>query len=131
MHAVLTVDRAGSGSSAAKLELGGGLGATRLTLNGDATGDPAHLGAAVVRVTGRLDADDGSALVQLFNLDRVLAVDQLPGQLTLSASGPLDGAVRVNGLAAAGGFSAAVDGALHLSAEQPPDGELANKSHGL
>ena len=60
----------------------------------------------------------------------VLAVDQLPGQLTLSASGPLDGAVRVNGLAAAGGFSAAVDGALHLSGEQAPDRQLANKSVG-
>ena len=127
VHAALTVDRAGS-SSAAKFELGGGLGAARLTLNGDATGDPAHLGAAVVRVTGRLDADDGGALVQLFNLDRVLAVDQLPGQLTLSASGPLDGAVRINGLAAAGGFSAAVDGALHLSAEQPPTGSLQIKA---
>ena len=34
----------------AKFELGGDLGATRLTLNGDATGDPEHLGAAVVRV---------------------------------------------------------------------------------
>ena len=128
VHAVLTVDRAGSSSSAAKFELGGGLGATRLTLNGDATGDPAHLGAAAVHVAGRLDADDGGALVQLFNLDRILAVDQLPGQLTLSASGPLNGAVRINGLAAAGGFSAAVDGALHLSAEQPPTGSLQIKA---
>ena len=39
VHAALTVDRAGGGNSAAKLELGGDFGATRLTLNGDATGD--------------------------------------------------------------------------------------------
>ena len=128
VHAVLTVDRAASGSSAVKFDLGGDLGATRLTLNGDATGDPAHLSAAALRVNGRLDADDGGALVQLFSLDRVLAVDQLPGQLTLSASGPLDGAVRVNGLVAAGGFSAAVDGALHLSGEQAPTGSLQIKA---
>ena len=61
-------------------------------------------------------------------LDRVLAVDQLPGQLTLSASGPLDGDVRVKGLAAAGGFSAAVDGLLHLSGEQAPTGRLQIKA---
>ena len=128
VHAVLTVDRAGSGSSAAKFELGGDLGATRLTLNGDATGDPAHLSSAVVRVAGRLDADDGGALVKLFNLDRVLAVDQLPGQLTLSAGGPLDGVVRVNSVASAGGFSAAVDGALHVNGERAPTGSLQIKA---
>jgi uncharacterized protein involved in outer membrane biogenesis len=128
VHAVLTVDRANGGSSAAKFELGGDLGATRVTLNGDATGDPTHPGATVVRMTGRLDADDGGALVQLFNLDRVLAVDQLPGQLTLSASGALDGAVRVNGVAAAGGFSAAVDGALHLNGGQTPTGSFQIKA---
>ena len=128
VHAALTVDRASGGSSAAKFELGGDLGAMRLILNGDATGDPTHLSSAVVRITGRLDADDGGALVRLFNLDRILAVDQLPGQLTLSASGPFDGAVRVNGLAAAGGFSAAVDGALHLSSEQAPTGSLQIKA---
>ncbi len=128
IHAALTVDRASGGSSTAKFELGGDLGATRLALNGDATGDPMHLPAAVLHVAGRLDADDGEALVRLFSLDRVLAVDQLPGQLTLSASGQLDGAVRVNGLAAAGGFSAAVDGALHLSAQQVPTGSLQIKA---
>jgi uncharacterized protein involved in outer membrane biogenesis len=128
VHAALTVDRANGGNSVAKFELGGDLGATRLTLNGEATGDPAHLSSAVMRIAGRIDADDGGALVRLFNLDGVLAVDQLPGQLTLSASGPLDGAVHVNGLAAAGGFSAAVDGALHLSGEQAPTGSLQIKA---
>ena len=127
VHAALTVDRAGGGNSAVKFELGGDLGATRLALNGDATGSPTHLGSAIVRMTSRLDADDGGALVQLFNLDRILAVDELPGQLTLSANGPLDGAVRVNGLAAAGGFSAAINGALHLSGEQAPTGSLQIK----
>ena len=117
---MLTVDRAAAGGTAgtaAKLELGGTLGALRLTLNGEATGEPAHPEAAVIRVNGRLDADDGAALVRLLNLDRVLAVDQLPGQMTISANGPLNGDVRVNGLATAGGFSAAATGTLHLSGE--------------
>lgn len=128
VHAVLTVDRAGRTNSAAKFELGGDLGATRLTLNGDATGNPAHLPSVVMHIAGRLDADDGEALVRLVSLDRMLTVDQLPGQLTFSVSGQFDRAVRVTGLAAAGGFSAAVDGALHLSAEQVPTGSLEIKA---
>ena len=68
----------------------------RLTLNGEATGMPAQAEAAVLRVTSRLDADDGGALVRLLDLDRVVAVDQLPGQMTLSANGPLNGEIRVN-----------------------------------
>ena len=108
MHGVLTIDRPGKGGgntgSVAKLDLGGTLGALRLTLNGEAAGAPAHPDAAIVRVTSRLDADDGGALVRLLDLDRVLAVDQLPGQMTISANGPLNGDIRVSGLAAAGGF---------------------------
>ena len=123
MHGVLTIDRAGkagsTGGSTAKLDLGGTLGALRLTLSGEATGAPAHAEAAVIRVSSRLDADDGGALVRLLDLDRVLAVDQLPGQMTVSANGPLNGDVRINGLATAGGFSAAAEGMLHLRGEAP------------
>ena len=123
MHGVLTIDRPGKGGgntgSVAKLDLGGTLGALRLALNGEAAGAPAHLDAAVVRVTSRLDADDGGALVRLLDLDRILAVDQLPGQMTISANGPLNGDIRVSGLAAAGGFSAAAEGMLHLRGEAP------------
>jgi large subunit ribosomal protein L24 len=123
MHGVLTIDRpgkaGGNASSVAKLEIGGTLGALRLTLNGEATGVPAHFDAALVRVTGRFDADDGAALVRLLDLDRILAVDQLPGQMTISAHGPLNGDIRVSGLAAAGGFSAAAEGMVHLHGEAP------------
>ncbi len=130
VHGVLTVDRAaGVAGSAAKLDLGGMLGALRLALNGEAAGDAARPAAAAVRVTGRFDADDGSALLRLLGLDRVIAVDQLPGQMTLALNGPLDGDVHVNGVAAAGGFSAAVDGALKLTGgEQAPTGSLRLKA---
>src|SRR5208282_4946363 len=85
MHGTLTVDRVAVAGTTAKLELGGDVGALRLALNGDATGELAHPGAAVVRIASRLDTDDGGALVRLLDLDRVLAVDQLPGELTMSA----------------------------------------------
>src|SRR5262249_59491136 len=114
MHGALTIERTGKTGSVARLALGGNLGAMRLTLNGEATGTPAQADAALLRVTGRLDADDGGALVRLLALDRVLAVDQLPGQMTLTANGPLNGEIRVNALAAAGGVSAVAHGAVHL-----------------
>ena len=128
VHGVLTVDRAVAAGTVAKLDLAGDMGALRLALNGDATGDLAHPGAAIVRITSRLQADDGGALVRLLDLDRVLAVDQLPGEMTMSAAGPLDGDVRVKGLAAAGGFSVAVEGMLHPSGDGAPTGRLQVKA---
>lgn len=128
VHGVLTVDRATLAGTAAKFNIGGDVGALRLTVSGETTGEPARPAAAVVHVASRLDADDGGALLRLLDLDRVVAVDQLPGQLTLSANGPLDGAVHVNGLATAGGFSVALDGKLHLTGEQAPTGSLYVKA---
>ena len=128
MHGALTIERAGKAGSVARLALGGNLGAMRLTLNGEATGAPAQAEAALLRVTGRLDADDGGALVRLLALDRLLAVDQLPGQMTLTANGPINGEIRVNALAAAGGFSAVADGAMHLRGEGAPTGSLQLKA---
>ena len=128
VHAVLNVDRAGNSNTLAKLDLAGSVGAMRLTLNADATGEMAHPGAALIHLTGRLDADDGAALTRLLALDHVLAVDQLPGQMTVSLSGPLGGDVHVNALAAAGGFSAAADGILHLDAQPGPTGSVQIKA---
>ncbi|HMK70866.1 MAG TPA: AsmA family protein [Xanthobacteraceae bacterium] len=127
VHSVLTVDRAATAGTVAKLDLVGDAGALRLILNGDATGALAHPDAATVRVAGRLQADDGGALTRLLHLDRVLAVDQLPGEMTISAAGPLDGDLRVNGLAAAGGFAVAVEGVLHPSGADAPTGRLQVK----
>ncbi len=124
VHGVLTIDRAASARTIAKVDLGGSLGAMRLTLNGEATGSAADPAAAMVRLSSRLDADDGGALVRLLDLDRVIAVDQLPGQMTVSASGPFNGGLQFNALATAGGFSAAAEGKLHLSGSGAPTGSL-------
>ena len=48
--------------------------------------------------------------------------------MTLTANGPLDGEVRVTGLATAGGFSAAAQGGLHLGAKPAPTGSLQVKT---
>ncbi len=121
LHATLTVDRATAGSNA-KLDLNGQLGLLRVALNGEASGAPAHFGESQVRIDGRLDADDGTALTALFGLDHVVGVDQLPGRITLSASGPLNGELRIDGDAATSGATAAVRGTLRLSGEPAPAG---------
>jgi large subunit ribosomal protein L24 len=127
LHGVLVLDRAVPAGTSAKLTLDGGVGATRLTLNGEAKGELAQPGAAIVRIDSRLDADDGGALSRLLGLDRIVAVDQLPGQMTMSATGPLNGDLHVNGLASAGGFSVTADGVLRVS-EQAPTARLQVKA---
>jgi large subunit ribosomal protein L24 len=124
LHGVLTLDRAVTAGTVGKLELGGQVGALRVSLDGEATGEPGRLGDAVVHVVSRFDGDDGGALTRLLGLDRVLAVDQLPGQMTISADGPLNGDLHVKGLATAGGFAASVAGALRFAGDNAPAGKL-------
>ena len=90
LHGTLTVDHGADAGAVAKLDLDGQAGALHLSLNGEAKGEPDRLGEAVVRLDSRLDGIDGTALTRLLGLDGALAVDQLPGQMTISASGPLE-----------------------------------------
>jgi large subunit ribosomal protein L24 len=122
LHGTLTVERAATAGSTVKLDLNGQLGLMRIALDGAATGEPAKLGDANVRIDSRLDADDATALATLFGLDRAVAVDQLPGRVTLSAVGPLNGELRVDGEASASGFTAAARGALRSNGTETPTG---------
>jgi large subunit ribosomal protein L24 len=115
VHAVLDVESAAASASTADLHLSGSLAAMRIALDGKATGPAAHPGAAAVQIDSRVDADNGADLITLMGLDRVLAVDQLPGRLTLAAKGPLNGDVGVSGKVEASGLDSAVTGTLHLS----------------
>jgi large subunit ribosomal protein L24 len=122
LHGTLTVERAATAGSTAKLDLNGQLGLMRVALNGEVAGEPAKLGEANVRIDSRLDADDGTALATLFGLNGIVAVDQLPGRVTLSAVGPLNGELRVDGEASASGFTAAARGAARLNGKEAPAG---------
>ncbi len=126
LHGTLTVERAATAGSTAKLDLNGQLGLMRVALNGAVTGEPAKLGEANVRIDSRLDADDATTLAALFGLNRVVAVDQLPGRVTLSAAGPLNGELRVDGEASASGFTAAVRGAAAIERQGGAYGHVPN-----
>ena len=102
----------------------GNLAAMHLTASGIVTGEPSQLGAANVKIDGKLNAADGSALVALLGLDRVLGVDQLPGSLTVSAAGPLNGDIRVDANLAASGLGSAMQGTLRLAGDAVPWAKL-------
>jgi large subunit ribosomal protein L24 len=121
---VLDVKPAATSGSTATLHIGGNLATMQIAVDATAGGEPAHAGAADIKLNGRLDADDGTALVQLFGLDRFLTVDRLPGRLVFSASGPLDGDLQVNGRLAASGLGAGAEGRLHLAGAAPVSGTL-------
>ncbi len=124
MHAVLNLEHTASGGSTAALSVNGDLATMRLGITGKANGEPSHFAAAAVQIDGRIDADDGSALMALLGLDRVIAVDQLPGQLTLAAAGPLGGDIRIDGKVGASGLDAAVRGTLRVNGDHGPSAQL-------
>ena len=124
VHAVLNIAHAAAAGSSATLAVNGDLAAMRLVIAGKASGEPSHLGAAAVQIDGRVDADDGSALVAMLGLDRVVGVDQLPGEIAFSAAGTPDGELRVDGKVGASGLDSAVSGTLRLSADHGPWAQL-------
>jgi uncharacterized protein involved in outer membrane biogenesis len=124
VHAVLDVERAPTSGSTADFHLSGSLAALRVAIDAKANGQPAHLNDTAIQIDSRIDADDGGALLALLGLDRVLAVDQLPGRLTLSATGPLDGDIRVDGKVEASGLDSSIAGTVHFLDDGTPSGQL-------
>jgi hypothetical protein len=120
VHAALIVQRGSPSGSVAQLQINGNLAAMRLAASGTATGEPSQLGATNIKIDARLDSPDGSALVALLGLDRVIGVDQLPGSLTVSAAGPLNGDVRVDSKISTSGFGSTTQGTLRLTGDSIP-----------
>ena len=116
LHAGLTIDGAASATQA-KLGIEGSLGKVRIALNGQANADPIALSFGAMRLDGKLEADDGKALVALLGLDRVVAVNAGPGVLTVNASGPARGELRFDGRLTGGGLEASASGAADLFAD--------------
>jgi len=120
-----TLDMAGAPANAAtahataKLDIAGHIGAVRVNVAVGATGDPGALAAADVRVEGQLDADDGAALLALIGLDRIAVADKQPGRITLTAAGPLNRDIRIDGKIVAAPIEANGQGVVHFLGDQP------------
>jgi hypothetical protein len=123
LRAAVSVDPAPAAGAAAKIKIDGRAGAFRLAMQGDAAGandgikldDLGALARARVDLSGRLDADDAAALIELIGLDRFLAVDKRPARLTLAVKGPLDGGLAVDAQLAAGALNIASNGSVHVA----------------
>ena len=132
LRASLSVDPATAGGANAKLKIEGRAGSFRVALQGDAgtAGDAfklenlAALAAAKLNLSGRLDADDGAALIELIGLDRFIAVDKRPARLVVAAKGPLDGDLGVDAQLAAGALNVATKGTIRVPVRASPSAEL-------
>jgi uncharacterized protein involved in outer membrane biogenesis len=118
LHAQFTIEGAAAATKG-KLEIEGRLGKVRVALNGQGRVDPVALTAGDMRLNGKLEADDGKVLVAMLGLDRLLAVEQGPGALTLAANGPARGELHVDGRLTAGGLEANASGTARLFADRP------------
>src|SRR5262249_45268364 len=132
LQASLSVDPAAAGSANAKLKVDGRAGTFRVALQGDAgtasdafkLENLATLGAAKVNLNGRLDADDGAALIEAIGLDRLVAVDKRPARLAVAAEGPRDGGLLVDGQLAAGALNIATKGTVRVPVRASPSADL-------
>jgi uncharacterized protein involved in outer membrane biogenesis len=116
LHARLSIESAAA-TTLAKLAIDGSLGKLRLALNGQANADPIALSLGDIKLDGKLEAEDGKALVAVLGLDRTVGVDSGPGTLSVRASGPLRGELKLDGKLAAGGLDANVSGTARLFGE--------------
>src|SRR6185312_11848875 len=115
LHGQLTID----GKGPAQFGVNGSLGQVRLTLNGNAAIDLKAFRVGNIRLDGQLTADDGKPLLTMLGLDSVIAVGAGPGTLSLKATGPAGGTLRVASKLTANGLDAGFDGTASPFAGNP------------
>ncbi len=127
LRSTVSLERGGAGQATGKLALAGRIGAVGVDLNGAATGRPeafsvtdlAALKGAELRLDGRLEADDGGALLAVLGLERLAGSVGRPARLVFNAAGPMNGALRVEGRLAGGLIDAEAKGTARLAGDQP------------
>ena len=118
LHANLTVQGAAP-AALAKLSVDGSLGKVQLALDGETDADLTTFKAGNLQLNGKLTAGDGKLLLEALGLGRVVSVRDGPGTLTFDASGPLHGALRLEGKLNAGTLQAKVSGTASPFAKSP------------
>ncbi len=136
LRASLALDPAslgGTGTNAtATFKLDGRAGRFRIALQGDSgvasdvfkLDDLTTLGTAQVDLAGRLEADDGGALVDLLGLAPFFIVESRPGVLRISAKGPLDGELAVDGRLSASALNISASGTARFPPGKRPTAGL-------
>jgi large subunit ribosomal protein L24 len=118
LHGTLTVEGATSAAEA-KLVVEGGMGKTRVALEGGITADLFTLEPRDVQLRGKISADDGKALLGMLRIDQAVAAGAGPGELTLDSGGPLRGEWRIAAKLKAAGIDASATGTAKPLADKP------------
>ena len=113
LRARLTIDGAVS-PALARLGLDGNLGKVRVAMNGQAKVDSTGFNIGDIKLDGKLDTDDGKALIAVLGLNRALAVEVGPATLAIKTSGPPLGEMQIESRLTAGGLDANLGGTARL-----------------
>ena len=134
LRASLTMDPGAAASSfaTAKFKADGRAGTFRLGVLGEAsaasdafkTNALAALSGAKVNLMGRVETDDGAALMELATLDRFIAADKGAGRFALTAKGALDGELEVDSRLTAGPLAISATGKVRISPQDSPRADL-------
>ena len=127
LQASVSMESSGADGASGKIGLTGKIGAVRVNVSASATGkreafmvtDLGALAGADVRIDGQFEADGPDPLLGLLGLDRLVAGEQKPARLDVSANGPLGRELRFEGKLAAGPIDAGGKGTLRFASDQP------------
>jgi large subunit ribosomal protein L24 len=84
----------------------------------------ASLGGGDVRLDAQIDGEDGTALVALLGLDKLVAVGKQPGFVNVLATGKPDDLMKVEGRIVAGALDAKTAGTLRVAGDQGVSADL-------
>jgi uncharacterized protein involved in outer membrane biogenesis len=112
---VAPASAAADARTSAKLAVDGAIAGVRIKVTAEGSGLAAAPDKADIRLDGRLDADEGAVLATLVGLDRLAVVDRRPARVTLVATGPAGGDLRIDGKFNGAGLDATARGTLSLA----------------
>lgn len=132
---VVSAADASASESNGRFRIDGSAGALRVALQGDVSANSedltlaglARLRSARFNLGGGVETSDGTVLVGLLGLERIVTVDQGAGRITASARGAFDGDMAVDGRVIAFGLDAAAKGNLRLTGSRGPTADLEVK----
>jgi uncharacterized protein involved in outer membrane biogenesis len=102
------------GPSKVKIALDGGAGVLRLKLGAEAAGDVASLILPDYHLDAQVSASDGTALIALLGLDRVVNVDKRAALFSISMRGRSGADAQIDARLTAGGLAAGAKGTARL-----------------
>lgn len=118
LQARLTID--GTAPKAiARVAVGGRLGRLRVALNGQGNADADVLSRGDLKIDGRLESEDGRALMTVLGLSRSFAIEPGAASLTVALNGPANGDLRADMRLVAKGLEARATGTAQPFAATP------------